>query len=164
MMSKYLVTHRTNGKLGKSSAGSGRTNEVGVDIATPLRVPLSLHESVKSLIKLHRGKASCPQMYAAVAMFSVFEVFGQNLDSLPTWSAESFQIKKYLNKLLEQMYVVYNEIEKTAENDSIIVSLESLLDKVDYTFSDLSLYRELREKLPFIESVELKIKLLGFSV
>lgn len=142
--------------------GSGRTNEVGEDIAKPLRVPVTLHDSVKSLIKLHRGvkrgKQSCPQIYAAVAMLSVYEVFQDKLDSLPTWSAESYAIKKYMQRIVSSLIAFSDSDEAPEELEAIIHRYEELLEKVEYSFSEVSLYKILKENLSFIEETEALLK------
>jgi hypothetical protein len=157
-----MKNSKPHGKTGKSSIGSGRVNEVGDDVSTPMRVPLSLQDSVRSLIKLQRGKAACPQLYAAIAIYSVLDVFGDRLDSLPSWSAELFKIKSYFHSLLEGLYHLYGLCDKTSESgiviDDEINRLEDLLDKLEYTFCELTLYRCLKENLLFIEQIDIKTK------
>jgi len=156
-----MTETKSSGKKGKPSIGSGRVNEVGDDISTPMRVPLSLQASVRSLIKLQRGKAACPQLYAAIAIYSVLDVFGEKLDSLPSWSAELFKIKSYFQSLLDGLYSLYNQSNQNSDGlvlDEEINKLEALLDNVEYTFCDLTLYKALKDSLAFIESIDSKLK------
>ncbi len=145
-------------KVPMKKPGSGRVNEVGDDVSIPIRVPKSLHESVKALVKLQRGKKTCPQIYAAVAMYSIYEVFDEKLDSLPIWSPESYKIKKYMQSIVNALIELADKPERPDDIEQTIQKYEELQDKVEYSYSEVSLYRTLKENLEFIESVENTLK------
>lgn len=138
----------------KRSPGAGRKNEVGSDVAKPVRIPLSLMQSVKALVKLHRSRVACPQIYAAIAMGGVYEVLSSRLGSLPVWGAESTKITRYLNDLLLLMFKVYEVKDRNDEVDQMIDGLESVLEKLEYTICELALFRELSASIDLIEKIE----------
>jgi hypothetical protein len=141
----------------KRSPGAGRHNEVGEDKSIPLRVPRSLVVSIKALIKLHRGKVACPQIYAAIAMNSVYEVFDTKLSSLPIWGAESSTIKGYLDSLLLLLFKVYSLENKSSSLDLLIDELEAFIEKFEYTVYEVSVFRELANNLSLIEEIEKRV-------
>lgn len=156
-----LFLKKDKGKTAKTpmkKPGSGRVNEVGEDISLPMRVPKSLHKSVKALVKLQRGKKACPQIYAAVAMYSIYEVFDEKLDSLPIWSPESYKIKKYMQSVVNSLIELSEKTNRPDDIEETIQKYEELQDKVEYSYSEVSLYRTLKENLEFIESVENTLK------
>jgi len=138
----------------KRSPGAGRHNEVGDDKSIPLRVPRSLVVSIKALIKLHRGKVACPQIYAAIAMHSVYVIFDTKISSLPIWGAESSTIREYLNALLLLLFKVYVLENKSSSLDLLIEELEAFIEKFEYTVYEVSIFRELADNLTLIEAVE----------
>lgn len=146
---------RTSAKRGKPSPGSGRVNEVGSDIAVPVRIPKSMKDSVKALVKLKRGKISCPEVYACVAMLSFNEIFQDKLDSEPLWEVAKRPLTDYLNKLVSGLLILNDGSNK---HDREIVRLEALQDKVEYNYVQMRLYKELRDNLSLLESVEKVLK------
>lgn len=127
---------------------------VGDDISKPMRVPLSMQDSVASLIKLHRGRGSCPQLYAAVAMYKIYKMFDDKLNSIPIWSADTTEIRSYLNSLITALIELYSRKKDDQVISEHIDSMEDVLEKVDYSMSDITMFKLLNEKIEYIESVE----------
>ncbi|MDP2565853.1 hypothetical protein [Pseudoalteromonas marina] len=145
---------RASGKLGGKSVGSGRRNEVGEDVSLPLRVPKSLIVSVKALIQLSRGKASCSELSMLCVMASVCLVAKRSLSTLPVMEIEIRPIKMYLDLLLNHFISIQPDYGDVGWLSELIDALEHYITVVEDTFSSESLSYFVLDNWAFIETVE----------
>lgn len=134
-----------------------RPNEVGSDVGVVFRIPASLVVSVRALIKLHRGKVGCPQLYAAVAMSSIYDVFTSKTGAPPLWEPYIRDIGSYLRRLsMSLMEISVDDKVRLGHSayEECLDFIDELIGVVEDTYSDATLFRELCRSLKKIESIE----------
>lgn len=149
-----LAKKRGGSKVGGTSVGSGRRNEVGEDVSVPLRVPKSLLISVKALILLSRGKAKCPELAMLCLMATVSAISKKRLSTHPVFEIEVRPIKMYLESILNHFISIQPDYGDVDWLNELIDALEHYVTVVEDTFSSESLSYFVLDNWGFIETVE----------
>lgn len=149
-----LQKKKGGSKMGGTSVGSGRRNEVGEDVSVPLRVPKSLILSVKAMIQLSRGKAKCPELSMLCLMAGVSLVSKKRLSTHPVFEIEIRPIKIYLESILNHFISIQPDYGDVDWLNELIDALEHYVTVVEDTFSSESLSYFVLDNWGFIETVE----------